>query len=448
MTIDGRLSTLASTLRHVGRALRHRNFRIFFLGQGVSVIGTWMQFTALPWVVYTMTGSNSLLGIVLFCGQLPVLLLTPLAGVVADRFPKRPILIVTQTLAMLQAFALAALFYADSLTPGYIILLAVFLGIVNAFDMPTRQAFVVEMVHSRDDLSNAIALNSFLFNGARLIGPTLAGFLLAIFGAGVCFLANALSFLAVILAFFLMSLAPRLRSSGPTHLVRQFADGVSYAWHFPPIRAILLLLALVSLVGMPYAVLMPHFAKVVFAGDARTLGFLMAATAVGALLGALYLAARKSISGLVELIPLAVTVFGVSLILFSFSTSLLFSLLLLAGAGFGTMVSMAASNTILQTVVPDDMRGRVMSLFTMSFMGMAPFGSIFAGFIADHIGPPRTIFYAGLLSLVGASVYALRIPALSRLISPHIPRPEGPPRRSPDPADRDEAGPSPLTPPP
>ena len=432
MTIRDRFSTFVSTCKHVGRALRHRNFRLFFLGQGVSVIGTWMQMTALPWVIYVMPGTltlfghefgrNSLLGIVVFCGQLPILLLTPLTGVVADRLPKRSILVVTQTLAMFQAFALAIMVYTGTLTPLNIVLASLFIGIVSAFDMPARQAFVVDMVHSREDVGNAIALNSFLFNGGRLVGPPLAGFLIAGFGAGVCFLINGISFFAIIFAFIAMNLAPLLRSPHPTHVVRQFAEGVSYAWHFPPIRAILLLLALVSLVGMPYAVLMPHFAKAVFGGDARTLGLLMAALGVGALVGAVYLAARKSVRGLVEFIPLAVTVFGVSLLLFSLSTNLILSLILLLGAGFGMMVAMAASNTILQTVVPDDMRGRVMSLFTMSFMGMAPFGSILAGFLGDHIGPPLTIFYAGILSLIGASIYALRIPALVSIITPHLPK--------------------------
>jgi len=402
----------------VGRALRHRNYRLFFGGQGISLIGTWMTRVATSWLVYRLTGSAFLLGLVSFASQIPILLLGPFAGVWVDRLNRRRVLVITQILSMLESFALAVLALAKIITVREIIVLNLFQGAINAFDMPARQSFVVEMVENSDDLGNAIALNSSLVNGARLIGPSVAGILIALVGEGYCFLIDGFSYMAVIASLIAMVVVVRPREGRHGNVLSELREGWDYVLGFQPISSILLLLALISLVGMPYTTLMPIFASKILHGGPHTLGFLMAAVGVGALSGAVRLAARPSVRGLGRVIPMTAAGFGASLIAFSASHLQWLSLLLLVVTGFCFMQQMAASNTILQTVVDDDKRGRVMSFYAMSFQGIAPFGSLFAGAVASRIGAPHTLMIGGLLCVFGAALFAMQLPAMRKLIRP------------------------------
>jgi len=358
------------------------------------------------------------LGIVGFAGQVPTFVLAPFAGVWVDRWSRYRVLVVTQVLSMLQSFALAALALAGTIDVLHLVLLSAFQGVVNAFDTPARQAFVVDMVEDRADLANAIALNSSMVNGARLVGPSVAGVLIAAAGEGWCFLLDGLSYLAVIASLLMMRLpgpAPRGRDK---RVLQELRDGVRYAFGFPPIRSVLLLLALVSLMGMPYTVLMPLMAAGVLHGGPHTLGFLMGATGIGALGGAVYLASRRTVVGLGRVIPAAAAVFGAGLIAFSLSRTLALSLGLMVVTGFGFMVHLAASNTIVQTIVREEMRGRVMAFYTMAFMGTAPFGSLFAGTLAARVGAPRTILLGGCACIAGALAFARQLPRLRALVRP------------------------------
>ena len=368
---------------------RNRNYRLFFGGQGISLIGTWMQSVALSWLVYRLTGSALLLGTVGFVTQIPILVFSPVAGVLADRWPLRRVLVLTQSLAAVQALVLAGLTLTGLINVWEILVLGTVLGLVNALDMPIRQTFVIQMVDRPDDLGNAIALNSLLVNGARLIGPSIAGLVIAALGEGVCFLLNALSYSAVILALWAMRLPPHRRATGTASFTRGLREGITYALGFPPIRAVLLLLAASSLLGMSYATLMPIFAKEVLGGGPQTLGFLLGATGTGAMLGALYLAARSTVVGLGRVIALGQGLFGLGLVAVSFSRVLWLSLPLMVLVGLGMMLQIASSNTVLQTVVEDDKRGRVMSLYSVAFLGMMPFGSLLAGSMAHSLGRRR-----------------------------------------------------------
>lgn len=377
-----------------------------------------MQRIALAWLVYRLTNSAFLLGAVGFAGQIPTFILAPVAGVFADRWNRRKVLIVTQSLAMTQALILSALVLTGTLVIWHIFVLSMFLGVVNAWDTPVRQAFMVEMVEKKEDLSNAIALNSSMVNSARLLGPSLAGILIATVGEGMCFLLNCISYLAVIAALAAMKIAPRDSARKRSGVWSGLTEGFTYAFGFAPMRSVLLLLALVSLMGMPYTVLMPVFAKDILHGGPHTLGFLMGASGVGALGGAVYLASRKSVLGLGKIIPLAAGLFGLGLIAFSRSHLLPLSMLLMLAAGFGMIVEMAASNTVLQTIVDDDKRGRIMSFFTMAFMGMTPFGSLLSGFLAGIIGAQNTLLLGGAACLIGAAVFAGKLPELRKLVRP------------------------------
>jgi MFS family permease len=401
------------------RALKNRNYQLFFSGQSVSLVGTWMTRIATSWLVYRLTGSALLLGVVGFAGQIPSFLLAPFAGVLVDRWNRHRLLVATQVLALLQSLALAVLALTGLVKIWHVILLSVFQGLINAFDMPARQAFVVEMVEKREDLPNAIALNSSMVNAARLLGPSIGGVIIAAVGEGWCFMLDAISYLAVIASLLAMKITPRvMKEVREAKMLRQMSEGWKYASGFAPIRKVLLLLALVSLVGMPYTVLMPVFANEILHGGPNTLGLLMAASGVGALAGALLLAARQSVLGLGKYIPLMASAFGAGLIAFSFSRALWLSLLLMVVTGLGFMVQMAASNTVLQTIVEEDKRGRVMSFYTMAFMGTAPFGSLLAGSLADKIGAPYTLLAGGVGCIIGALWFATSLPALRRDVRP------------------------------
>ena len=405
-------------LKLIFRALQYRNYRLFVGGQGISLIGTWLTRIATSWLVYRLTGSAFLLGVVGFAGQIPTFFLAPLAGVLVDRFDRHRTLVITQTLAMIQSFTLAFLALTGVIRVVHIIVLSVFQGFINAFDTPARQAFVVEIVERQEDLPNAIALNSSMFNGARLLGPSIAGILIASAGEGMCFLVDAISYLAVIASLLAMNIRPRTLPPPSMPIWQGVKDGFTYAFGFAPIRSILFLLGLVSLTGMPYVVLMPVFARDILHGGPDTLGFLSAASGMGALAGAIYLASRKTVLGLGRIMGLSATIFGAALIAFAFSRVLWLSLLLLLLVGFGMMVQMASSNTVLQTIVDDDKRGRVMSFYAMAFLGMAPFGSLFAGGVASRIGAPATILIGGVTCILGAIIFVQRLPSLRQMVRP------------------------------
>ncbi|MCC6826005.1 MAG: MFS transporter [Acidobacteria bacterium] len=407
-------------IAYVFRAMRHRNYSLFFSGQFVSMIGTWMTRIAISWLIYRLTGSALLLGVVGFAGQIPSFILAPIAGVLVDRWSRHRVLIWTQALAMLQSAALAALDLTGAIQVWHVVALAVFQGVINAFDMPARQAFVVEMVNDRNDLANAIALNSTLVNGSRLLGPSIGGVIIAAVGEGWCFAIDAASYLAVIGSLLAMKGLPIVtgRKPGAGNVLGELREGVSYAWHSPPIRNILILLSIVSLVGFPYTVLMPIFASDILHGGPGLLGMLMAASGVGALGGATYLAARRSVLGLGRVIPLMSAVFGVGLIVFSLSNIVWLSLLLMVVTGLGFMVQMASSNTLLQTIVDEDKRGRVMSFYTMAFMGTAPFGSLIAGSLAQRIGAPPTLLLGGIGCVAAAAWFFWSLPRLRRFVRP------------------------------
>lgn len=408
-----------TVIRHLLRALRSRNYRLFVAGQSVSLVGTWMQQVAMSWLVYRLTGSAMLLGVVGFASQIPTILISPVAGVLADRWDRRRLLIATQVLAMLQAAFLAIVVLTGVVQVWQIILLSLILGIVNAFDIPVRQSFVVEMVEHREDLGNAIALNSSMVNGARLIGPSVAGLLVASVGEGICFILNAISYLAVIVALAAMRIPHDSRHSRPGgHILHELHEGFMYAYQFGPIRSILFLVALISLMGMPYAVLIPVFAKDILHGGAHTFGFLMTAAGSGALAGTLYLASRQSVIGLGRVMVLATIFFAAGITSFALSDNFILSLAALALAGFGAMTLVASCNTVLQTILDEDKRGRVMSFFTIAFMGMAPFGSLGAGVMAGIIGPRDTLLIGSMGCLVGAALFARQLPLIREKVRP------------------------------
>jgi MFS family permease len=400
------------------RALRHRNFRLFFGGQTISLIGTWMTRVATGWLVYRLTGSALLLGTVSFAGQIPTFLVAPFAGVWVDRLDRRQVLVWTQTLSMVQSLALAALTLTGHITIPRLLALSVMQGIINAFDMPGRQSFMVKMVDDKRDLQNAIAINSSMVNLARLIGPSLAGMLIAVSSEGWCFLADGISYIAVIFSLLAMRVHDAEVERTTTSMLSELKAGWTYVSEFLPIRTILLLFAVVSLMGMPFVVLMPVFAKTVLHGGPHTLGFLMGSMGMGALFSALSLAARKNVRGLVRMIPIAAAVFGAGLIGFGLSRVFWLSMIMVFVAGAGMMQGMAASNTVIQTIVTDDKRGRVMSYYTMAFMGMAPFGSLLAGTMAHKVGAPLTVILNGAVVLLGAAWFWTRRPTLRLQIRP------------------------------
>jgi MFS family permease len=401
------------------RALESRNYRLFFFGQVVSLVGTWITTTATNWLIYRLTGSALMLGTVGFAGQFPAFLFGPIAGIFVDRWDRHRLLVVTQTLSMLQSFALAALVLSGRITLEWIVVLSVFQGLVNSFDMPARQSFLLTMIERKEDLSNAIALNSSMVNLARLLGPSIAGVVIALTGEGACFFIDGVSYIGVIIGLLMMRIPRRppnpVRRAGA---VFQFVEGFKYAFGFQPIRSIMILLALVSLVGVPYSVLMPVFAKTVFSGGPRTLGLLMTSSGCGALFGALWLAQRKSVVGLGRVIPIACAMFGAGLIAFSFTHVLWLAIPCLVVAGFGFVVQMASSNTVIQTIVDDEKRGRVMSFYMMAFLGTAPFGSLIAGWLSSRIGAAETLLLGGSCCIAGALWFARTLPSIREAVRP------------------------------
>jgi MFS family permease len=389
------------------RALRHRNFQLFFGGQLISLVGTWMQTLAQSWLVYRLTRSPLLLGAVGFSSQIPVLFLGPLAGIFADRHPRQRIVIATQTAMMIQAFIIAALTLSHAIQVWQIFVLALMLGVCNAFDIPARQAFIVEMVGAAD-LMNAIALNSSMFNAARIVGPAIAGILVATLGEGMCFLINGLSFLAVIASLIMMKIGRRTHAGRNTRKLDQFREGLAYVRGNVAIRSLLVLLGVASLLAMPYAVLMPIFADKVLHSGARGLGELLTSAGLGALIGALWLARRQQPMGLDRIVAWAAAAFGVSLLLFACSKTYWLSLLLLVPAGLSIMIQLGSTNTLIQSIVSNTMRGRVMGIYSMMFLGMAPFGSLIAGFLAQHFGAPAAVSCCGAASIAGALLFEIR----------------------------------------
>lgn len=418
---------------HAWRSLRHRNFRLFFGGQSISLIGTWMTRIATAWLVYRLTHSALLLGTVSFCGQIPTFLIAPFAGVWVDRLDRRQILVWTQTLSMVQSFVLAGLTLSGAINIPWILGLSVMQGLINAFDMPGRQSFMVQMIEAREDLGNAIAINSSMVNMARLIGPSLAGILIAATNEGWCFFTDGVSYIAVIASLLMMRVPSQPARRKATSTFTELKEGWTYVSEFLPIRTILLLFAVVSLMGMPFVVLMPIFAAGVLHGGPHTLGFLMGAMGVGALFSALSLAARKSVRGLIRIIPVSSAVFGLGLIGFGLSHVYWLSMVTVFIAGMGMMQGMAASNTIIQTLVSEEVRGRVMSYYTMAFVGMAPFGSLLAGTMAHTLptthgvvhgmsllltGAQWTVIINGAVVVLGALWFFMQLPALRVVVRP------------------------------
>jgi MFS family permease len=410
---------MSSRLAFMLRAFSYPNFRLFFVGQIVSLTGTWISMTATSWLVYRLTGSPMLLGVVGFAGQVPGFVMGPFAGAYLDRWDRHRVLVATQAISMVQSFILAALTLTGHITVPAVIILNAVQGVVNAFDLPARQTFLVTMISDKEDLANAIALNSSMFNAARLVGPAVAGVIIATSGEGWCFLLDGFSYFAVIIALLAMR---NVRQAGtPRHeagMIAHLLEGWRYVFGFRPIRSLIVLLAFLCLVAMPFSVLLPVFANEILGGGPSTLGFLLTASGVGALSGALWLATRKSVVGLGRVILLNTAIFGVGLIGFSLSRSLWLSLIFMAVTGFGMMVEMASSNTVIQTIVDDEKRGRVMSFYTMAFLGTAPFGSLLAGALSTRIGAPQTVLISGILCLAAAGWFALELPAIRKLVRP------------------------------
>lgn len=392
------------------RALRHRNYRLFISGQCISLIGTWIQQVAMSWLIYTLTRSPLLMGLIIFASLIPTFLISPFAGVLIDRINKHKVLIIIQTLFMIETFIIAILTLAGVIQVWHIVVLNIIMGITNAFDMPLRQAFVVQLVEGSEDLGNAISLNSSSFNLARLIGPAIAGVLIASFGEGICFLLNSLSYIAVIAALFAMKITARpMKKTTGINVLEEFNEGLKYVIASKPMRDIIIYLAIASLIGMSYPVLMPIFAEEILHGGAQTLGFLMSASGIGALLGALHLAGKESVLGLEKWICIASLMFGLGLVGLSFVNRILISLALLFIIGFGMVVIIAACNTLLQDIVDDDKRGRVMSLYTMAFMGTVPLGTLCGGAIAQRVGVPHTFLLTGVTMTIAALIFSSKL---------------------------------------
>jgi MFS family permease len=409
----GRGSFLAG-IGNTFRSLKHRNYRLFFAGQSVSLIGTWMQRIALPWLVYSMTGSALLLGIVALASYMPTFLIAPFAGAIIDRWDRYKVLVITQVLFMVQAFSMAALYFAGAAEVWNVLLLTVVMGTINAFDLPARHSFVIDMVEGTADLNNAIALNSTMFNAARLVGPSIAGIVILVSNEGVCFLVNGASFLFVIASLLLMRVERKEALKAKQGVLSGIGEGFSYAFGYAPVREVILLLALMNLMGVPYIILLPVFASGVLGGGSSVYGFLMGATGVGALAATLYLASRRTPVGLIRAIALSSGLFGLSLVLFSITRTLQVSLALVFMVGFWMMLNNTSTNTVLQTITDEDKRARVMSFYAMAMMGATPIGSLLLGAMADAMGAPLALAVGGIACVAGGLAFAWRLPRLLR----------------------------------
>lgn len=401
----------SASFKVIFRSLQHRNYRLFFIGQSISLTGSLIQFVALSWLVYRITGSVVMLGLVGFAGKLPILLLSPLTGVLIDRWNRRNVMIVTQVLSMLQALGLMIIFFTG-IEVWHIFLFSIILGGINAFDIPARHSFVIDLVEKKESLGNAIALNSLMFNGAMLIGPSIAGILLATEGEGLCFMINAITYLFVIVSLFMMNIKSVKTIKQPSKIFGEMKAGIKYTFGFPPIKYIILFLALLNLLAVPHTILLPAFAKEILQGNSHTYGFLLGFSGLGALMAALYLASGKTPLAMGKIIPWSAGIFGIGLILFSFSRFPVLSFILMVIVGFGDMLHTAASNTILQTITDDDKRGRVTSMYTISIVGIAPFGSLLIGELAKYLGITHTIIIGGVACLAGALVFLRKLPEL------------------------------------
>lgn len=407
-------------VKNIFRSLQYYNFRLYFIGQSISFVGTWIQRLAIPWLVYRLTDSPFLLGLVSFAGQIPTFLFSPLAGVWVDRWNKYNTLLITQILAMIQALLIFLLYILNFLNIWEIIILSILLAIINAFEIPLRQAFMVELVDKKEDLGNAVALHSLMVNIARLLGPSLAGILISLTNEGICFLVNAISYIFAVIFLLRMRIINKKdkEKKEPVSVIEDMKEGFSYVFGFSPLRYSILLLALISLVGMPYTILMPIFASKILRGNAYTFGFLMAGSGIGALIAGFYLASRKTVLGLGKIIAFSSIIFGIGLIFFSLSRNFSLSFLLMIMTGLGMILSMAGINTLLQTIAEDDKRGRVMSFYTMAFIGITPLGSLLAGSLADRIGAPSTLLIFGIFVLIGGIYYISKLSEIRRFICP------------------------------
>lgn len=394
------------------RAFAHRNYRLFFFGHGISLVGTWMQQIAMTWLVYRMTKSEWLLGLVAFSGQIPTFFIAPFAGVLTDRWNRHRTLIITQTLAMLQAFLMAFLTYMNMLSVWQIVILAFFLGMVNAFDMPLRQTFLSDIVTKSDDLPNAIAMNSSMVNVTRLIGPALTSLIIGISGESVCFLVNGLSYIAVLFALMKMKLTHVKKRDRHPRILSSLREGISYSYNVPSIRSVLTLLSLTSISSVSLSTLLPVFATKLFSVGSTGLGILTAISGAGALVGAIFLATLRTVHGLARIIAYATVVLGFGMILFAYSPFGHFSVVCLFLTGAGNIVQMVASNSLLQVIAEEEKRGRVLSLYIVSLLGLAPIGSLLAGYLGSHIGAPATIAVTGLATILSAMVFTLHLPKI------------------------------------
>lgn len=410
---------IQNNLKQMFRALKYKNYRLFVSGQSISLIGTWIQMVAMLWLVYSITNSALILGVVGFSGQIPMFVIAPFAGALADRVNKHKVLLITQSLALVQALILAGLVLFNLVTVWHLIILSVILGLINAVDMPVRQSFVIEMIeNNKEDIGNAIALNSSMVNAARLVGPSIAGILIATVGEGWCFFLNSLSYVAVVVSLMKMKITPVVHSGEDKKILRDISEGFKYSFGFPPIKYLISQLAVIGLFGSMITLLAPVVAKEMLHGNASTFGFLMSAFGSGALIGAVYLLNKKTVLGLGRLIALAASLFGLSLILFSFSHIFVVSVIIMLFAGFSNMLIIASTNTLLQTLVEEDKRGRVMSLYTMAFRGMSPFGNLLAGSLAGFIGTEFALASGGVISLASGLLFLSRIPYLRNFIRP------------------------------
>lgn len=401
------------------RSLKHKNYRLFVEGQSLSLVGTWLQMVALTWLVYKLTNSALMLGIVGFAGQLPMFIVAPFAGVFADRWNRHRMLLITQSFALLQAVLLTILVFLNIIQIWHIITLSIILGMINAFDMPIRQAFVFDMIEDhKEDIGNAIALNSSMVNAARLAGPSIAGILIATVGEGWCFLVNSISFIAVVVSLLKMEIKPKPKPARDLKILSELKEGLQYSFGFLPIKYLILLLAGVSLFSTSITLLAPVFAKNYLKGGADTYGFLIGAYGSGALLGAIYLLNKKNVLGLGRLITFAVSFFGLSIILFSFSRSFFLSTFMMFFSGTGMMLHVASTNTLLQTISAENKRGRVMSFYTMAFRGMSPFASLIAGSLGSSIGAPSTLILSGSICLIGAILFYIKLPEIRKFTRP------------------------------